>query len=157
MEERGARILGIEIAPDARSVASLPFSGPTAFILGNEGSGLSPTQCAICDGFIYIAQHGPGTASLNVAVAAGIVLHRFAEWAGYGEAARDAEHPGKFGVAPKPLRTAPRGCVPQDADEVRARREAARGAREQATLDGCAQSGGGDGGDGEGADAQPDA
>ena len=95
-EQRGARILGVEIAPSAVSVATLPFSGPTAFILGNEGSGMSAAQCAVCDGFVYIPQHGPGTASLNVAVAAGIVLHRFAEWACYAEAGRDAEHPGKF-------------------------------------------------------------
>jgi hypothetical protein len=134
-EQRGARILGIEIAPTAVSVATLPFSGPTAFILGNEGSGLSPAQCAVCDGFVYIPQHGPGTASLNVAVAAGIVLHRFSEWACYAEAGRDAEHPGKFGVAPRPQRTAPRGVVPeQDVGEVRAARAAAREAREAAAA-----------------------
>ena len=34
----------------------------------------------LCDGFVKIAQFGGGTASLNVAVAAGIVLHRFYEW-----------------------------------------------------------------------------
>ncbi len=128
MEQCGARVLGVEITPEARSVASLPFSGATAFMLGNEGSGLSPAQCAHCDGFLYIPQHGPGTASLNVAVAAGIVLHRFAEWARYGETGRDAAHPGKFCVAPRPLRTAPRGVAAQDAGEVRAARAAARAA-----------------------------
>jgi hypothetical protein len=134
-EQRGARILGVEIAPSAVSVATLPFSGPTAFILGNEGSGMSAAQCAVCDAFVYIPQHGPGTASLNVAVAAGIVLHRFAEWACYAEAGRDAEHPGKFDVAPRPQRTAPRGVVPElDAREVRAARAAAREAREAAAA-----------------------
>ena len=44
VRERGARVLGVEIAPEARSVATLPFAGPTAFILGNEGQGLSPSQ-----------------------------------------------------------------------------------------------------------------
>lgn len=34
-------------------------------------------------------QYGPGTASLNVAVAASIVLHHFALWAGYEERARE--------------------------------------------------------------------
>lgn len=134
MTERGARILGVEITPDAVSIASLPFSGPTAFILGNEGSGMSPSQCAICDGFVFIPQHGPGTASLNVAVAAGIILHRFAEWARYAERGRDAEHPGKFQVAPRPQRSAPRGCVPEDAEVVRERRAAARAAREAAAA-----------------------
>jgi tRNA C32,U32 (ribose-2'-O)-methylase TrmJ len=124
--ERGARVLGVEIAPEAWSVATLPFTGSTAFILGNEGQGLSPAQVAICDGFVYIAQHGRGTASLNVACAAAIVLHRFSEWAGYAEAPRDAEQPGKFAVAERPQRTAPRGAAGHDAEEVRAERAAAR-------------------------------
>ena len=77
---------------------------------------------------MYIAQHGRGTASLNVACAAAIVLHRFAEWAGYAEAPRDAEQPGKFAVAERPQRTAPRGVAGQDPGEVRAARQAARDA-----------------------------
>lgn len=31
-------------------------SGPTAFMLGNEGQGLSPKQMALCDSFVYIPQ-----------------------------------------------------------------------------------------------------
>ena len=54
----GAEILGIEIAAGARVVHEHPFRGPTAFILGNEGTGLSKQQAAICDGFVYIAQYG---------------------------------------------------------------------------------------------------
>ena len=57
-------------------------TGPCAFMLGNEGQGLSPKQLALCDGFVYIPQYGAGTASLNVAVAASIVLHHYAVWAG---------------------------------------------------------------------------
>ena len=34
--------------------------------------------------YMYIPQYGRGTASLNVATAAAIVLHHFAEWAKYG-------------------------------------------------------------------------
>jgi len=63
----------------------VPFSsitGPTAFMLGNEGQGLSTKQMSLCDRFVYIPQHGCGTASLNVAVACSIVLHHFALWAG---------------------------------------------------------------------------
>ena len=51
-------------------------------MLGNEGQGLSPKQISLCDSFVYIPQHGCGTASLNVAVACSIVLHHFALWAG---------------------------------------------------------------------------
>ena len=55
---------------------------------------------------VYIPQHGPGTASLNVAVAASIVLHHFATWAAYPE--RSRTH-AKFDVGERPLRTARRG------------------------------------------------
>lgn len=50
-----------------------------------------PPLCAV--------QFGGGTASLNVTVSAGIVLHRFATWAGYAERQRDGE---KFVVDPRP-------------------------------------------------------
>jgi tRNA C32,U32 (ribose-2'-O)-methylase TrmJ len=48
-----------------------------------QGSGLSEKQIEACDHFIYIPHYGGGTASLNVACAASIVLHRFAAWAQY--------------------------------------------------------------------------
>lgn len=67
----------LKLGPPARGCA-----GPTAFMLGNEGQGLSPRQMALCDSFVYIPQYGAGTASLNVAVACSIVLHHFALWAG---------------------------------------------------------------------------
>lgn len=60
----------------------LAHAGPTAFMLGNEGHGMTDRQMALCDRFVYISQYGAGTASLNVAVAASIVLHQFALWAG---------------------------------------------------------------------------
>ena len=58
-------------------------------MLGNEGQGLTPRQMALCDAFVYIPQHGAGTASLNVAIAASIVLHHFAVWAAYPERGRE--------------------------------------------------------------------
>ncbi|KAF4320348.1 hypothetical protein BBO99_00005791 [Phytophthora kernoviae] len=80
-QERGIRIVGVEIMNDAKSIAERPFSGDTAFIMGNEGSGMNSAQVAICDDFVYIPQHGGGTASLNVTVAASIILQSFALWA----------------------------------------------------------------------------
>lgn len=41
---------------------------------------MSRRQMRACDGFVYIAQFGTGTASLNVAVAGSIVMHRYALW-----------------------------------------------------------------------------
>lgn len=71
-------VCGVEITDTAVDVAEMPFKGPTAFIFGNEGTGLSDKQKAICDHYVYIPQYSGAIESLNVAVAAGIVLHYFA-------------------------------------------------------------------------------
>ena len=74
------RIVGVEIDDGAIDVEDEPFEGDTAFMMGNEGQGMNERQMNVCDGFVRIAQYGGGTASLNVSVAAGIVLHRFHHW-----------------------------------------------------------------------------
>jgi tRNA G18 (ribose-2'-O)-methylase SpoU len=86
---RGCTITGVEITPDARPVQSHPFAGSTAFLMGNEGQGLTPSQIAQCDNFVYIPQHSDATASLNVNAACAVVLHQFAMWAALPEATRD--------------------------------------------------------------------
>jgi hypothetical protein len=78
----------------------------------------------LCDDFVYIPQHGPGTASLNVTVAASIVLHHFAVWANYPERQREG---AKFVVDPRPQRTTPRGSVPLTAQERAAIRQQRQG------------------------------
>lgn len=88
-------------------------------MMGNEGTGLSPKQLALCDSFVYIPQHGRGTASLNVNVAAAIVLHHFATWAQLPEAPRSGF---KYELADRPQRTAPRGTVPLTPAEREAQR-----------------------------------
>jgi tRNA G18 (ribose-2'-O)-methylase SpoU len=47
---------------------------------------LIPVHKEICDFFVYIPQYTEKTASLNVSVAAGIIFHHFALWAGFREA-----------------------------------------------------------------------
>jgi tRNA G18 (ribose-2'-O)-methylase SpoU len=42
---------------------------------------MNSSQIEICDDFVIIPQYGGGTASLNVTVAASIVMHTFALWA----------------------------------------------------------------------------
>ncbi|KMZ73951.1 RNA methyltransferase, TrmH family protein [Zostera marina] len=98
-EERDCDICGVEIADGAVSIEKHPFRKSTAFLLGNEGSGLSEKEYAMCDFFVYISQYGGGTASLNVTVAASIVLHQFGVWAGFSETSREGN---KFVVAQKP-------------------------------------------------------
>lgn len=128
----GCEIIGVEIMEGAKLVESHPFSGPTAFILGNEGSGLSEAQMRHCDSFTYINQYGPGTASLNVYVAASIVLHHFALWAGYSERSRTG---GKFDLGSRPLRTTKRGQVPLSAEEFQAEQERRRLRREGSNVE----------------------
>lgn len=86
----GFRVLAVEITPDALDIRSRPFAGPTAFLLGNEARGVGAAALELCDGQVYIPQHGQGQSSLNVGVACAIALHEFAAWAGYPELPRDA-------------------------------------------------------------------
>ena len=75
------QLIGVEIHPEAKSVDHyFQHSTPTAFLMGNEGQGLSEAQQADCDGFVRIPQYGNGTASLNVNVAASIILQRMYDW-----------------------------------------------------------------------------
>ena len=72
------QILGVEILDQSKSIWDSPFTCSTAFILGNEGTGLTPQEKEICDGYIYIPQYNSNTESLNVSVAAGIILSHYA-------------------------------------------------------------------------------
>ena len=96
LKEPQCRILGIEIKEDALSIDSLPFFGPTAFVFGNEGGGLSERQRALCDGFVYIPQFSNenargGMASINVACASAIVLYTYSLWAKFTESTKLGE------------------------------------------------------------------
>jgi len=85
-------IVGVEIRHDAVAVGNNnAFRGTSAFLLGNEGLGMDPAHLALCTRVVYIPQFGGGTASLNVAVAAGIVFHRFASWGQFKERDRLGE------------------------------------------------------------------
>lgn len=85
----GFHIVGVEITEGARPLDSNPFPGnKVCFLFGNEGDGLTPAATAVCDSFVYIRQYGQKTASLNVSVAAGIVLYQWAQWAQLKEAVR---------------------------------------------------------------------
>ncbi|PKA55345.1 21S rRNA (GM2251-2'-O)-methyltransferase [Apostasia shenzhenica] len=114
-EQRNCDICGVEIADGALSVTQHPFKKSTAFLLGNEGTGLSPKECEICDFFVYIPQYGSGTASLNVTVAASIVLHHFGAWAGFAETRREGN---KFSVARRPVKQVRRNFCNESVESV---------------------------------------
>ncbi|KAJ8494271.1 hypothetical protein OPV22_015992 [Ensete ventricosum] len=126
LEERNCDICGVEITDGALSIAEHPFRKSTAFLLGNEGTGLSAKECEICDFFVYIPQYGCGTASLNVTVAASIVLHHFGVWAGFPERNREGN---KFTVAEKPIKQIRRnycaGSVESIVEERKNRKQSA--------------------------------
>lgn len=117
LHQRKIWIYGIEILEGAAPIMTynatsgevdFPFDNCTAngagaaFVMGNEGQGLSVKQREICDAFIYIPQirggsgscsggSGGGSASLNVACAATVVLQAYALWASYPTAKRNGE------------------------------------------------------------------
>ena len=146
---RGCCICGVEVVPPelrhgrpyapVHAVRPSPFGdGACCFLLGNEGTGLSADDLAACDRFVYIAQTGNGTASLNVTVAASIVFHRFVSAMGYAER---PTHGHKFVVELVPQKS--EATMTDEDRALRARRAAARAA--------AAEGGGGDdGGAGDG-------
>lgn len=140
LKERGCDICGVEIVAGALPVHSHPFRRSTAFVLGNEGSGLSAKEKDVCDFFVYIPQHGAGTASLNVTVAASIVLHHFAVWAQYPERGRDGE---KFVVGERPLRRMPRNMAPGEEGPAAASDRRRQRAEQAAAPDWLDEEGGG--------------
>jgi len=103
-DDKQVRVYGVEIMANARpimrydpetGVARFPFDRKwkgAAFIFGNEGQGLSEKQREVCDEFLFIPQtrggsrRGKGSASMNVACAAAVVLQAYCTWAGFSDA-----------------------------------------------------------------------
>ncbi|HEX9894257.1 MAG TPA: RNA methyltransferase [Gemmatimonadales bacterium] len=61
-------------APDGAAVHTVDRSGPVALVVGNEGAGVGPQLSAAAGRRVAIPQR-PGAESLNVGVAAGILLY----------------------------------------------------------------------------------
>ena len=61
-------------AADGAPVASVSRTGPVALVVGNEGAGVSPELAERAARRVAVPQR-PGAESLNVAVAAGILLY----------------------------------------------------------------------------------
>ena len=87
LKDSGWHIVGVEQDARARDYHSFKLKRPTVFVFGNEVRGLPRSVRAHCDELIEIPMHGAmvrhahhprhtrrGKESLNVAVAAGIVL-----------------------------------------------------------------------------------
>lgn len=74
----GVEIIGVEIMDSAIPIMEMSYNRDTAFVFGNEGTGLSERQRRMCDRFVYIPQYSNAMASINVACASAIVLQHFA-------------------------------------------------------------------------------
>jgi len=70
------RALGVQVlaaAADGDSFWEADFQGPTLFVLGNEGAGLSLELRSECSGVISIPM-AKGVESLNVSIAGALLL-----------------------------------------------------------------------------------
>ena len=67
-------VLGARFSAGATPISKLDLTRPTAIILGNEHSGLSPELIPFLHGDVYIPMQGM-VESLNVSVAAAIMLY----------------------------------------------------------------------------------
>jgi len=72
MKERGIWVIGAD--SEGRDIAEIDMTGPTAIVLGNEGTGIRPLVRTECDQLAAIPMRGR-IGSLNVSVAAGIFLY----------------------------------------------------------------------------------
>ncbi len=79
LKERGYQLFAIEQAEGSISLERFTYSAQKiAIIFGNEVEGVNEEVLALCDGCIEIPQQGMKH-SLNISVAAGIVLWKLSE------------------------------------------------------------------------------
>jgi tRNA (guanosine-2'-O-)-methyltransferase len=93
MRERGHRIYVADLAEDALTPETVPVDSPLAVLFGGELAGVSETARSLADGVIHVPMVGV-TQSLNVSVAAAVVLHRIAQ--------RRRQVPGTIGIRGEP-------------------------------------------------------
>jgi tRNA (guanosine-2'-O-)-methyltransferase len=70
----GYRVVGVELAAEARPLHELPVGDAVCLVIGHEDRGIATTTLAVCDEVAFLPQLGR-VGSLNVAVAAGIALY----------------------------------------------------------------------------------
>ncbi len=79
LRSRGYHVMAVELAHNSTNPAHLSLSNfPIAVVFGNELAGLPQHVLDLCDGALEIPMYGTKH-SLNVAVAAGIVLYSLTE------------------------------------------------------------------------------
>lgn len=70
----GKRIYAAMLDESAAKLGDIPDMAHAAFVIGNEGHGVSPAVRAACERAVYIPMREGGAQSLNAAVAASIII-----------------------------------------------------------------------------------
>lgn len=73
LQSEGFRVFATALDHRSQDIRKVDFSGKTAFVIGNEGHGVSAETLSACDGTVIIPMH-EGPESLNAAVAASVVM-----------------------------------------------------------------------------------
>ena len=81
LRAEGYRVFAVELTDDSRDVSTMSVADmPMALVLGNEIAGVTDEVLELCDGAFEIPMYGVKH-SLNVAVAAGIMMYAAASCA----------------------------------------------------------------------------
>ncbi len=75
LKEKGYTLWGTNVS-GGRDIKSVPAGGRNLILMGSEAHGLSPEAGALTGEQLYIKRTGRGE-SLNMAMAAGIIMHHF--------------------------------------------------------------------------------
>ena len=76
-QEQGLALLGIDIVEGALPIETYRMPEACVLVFGQEGPGISSDLQQACDAVLQITQFG-STRSVNVGVASGIAMHRWA-------------------------------------------------------------------------------
>jgi 23S rRNA (guanosine2251-2'-O)-methyltransferase len=74
LQDRGARLVGVDAAPEAVSYDTADLDGPLVLVLGAEGTGLKRLTREACDLCVRIPMQG-AIESLNVSAAGAVALY----------------------------------------------------------------------------------
>ncbi len=74
VKQKGYKIAGGALQERSVNLYDTNLSGKWAFVIGNEGDGISPEVCNMCDTLIKIPMPG-GAESLNAAIACAVMLY----------------------------------------------------------------------------------
>ena len=75
LKEKGYTIVGTMLDESAQDISNLGVSDLLVLVFGNEGQGIQKSVQVLLDEKVYIPMDNFD--SLNVAITAGIVLHKF--------------------------------------------------------------------------------